>query len=116
MLGAAIEAIAEALALAEKSGLDRLHFFDMLTNTIFNTPVYKSYGKMVAERHYQPVGAAPAIIRKDMNLVLHEAYKQNMPMPFANIVRDQLTTTVALGEQDVDWAAFAQRVSDSAGI
>jgi len=37
-------------------------------------------------------------------------------MPFANIIRDQLTATVALNKQDVDWASFAQRVSDNAGL
>ena len=73
-------------------------------------------GKLIAEQHYQPVGAPPAIIRKDMNLVVQEAYKHDMPMPFANIVRDRLTATVALGEPDVDWASFAKRVSEDAGL
>ncbi len=62
------------------------------------------------------MGAPPAIIRKDMNLVVQEAYKQAVPMPFANIIRDRLTATVALGEPNVDWASFAQRVSEDAGI
>ncbi len=116
LLGSMIEGMAEALTLAEKCGLDRVGFYEMLTSTIFNNPIYKSYGKLIAEQHYQPVGAPPAIIRKDMNLVVQEAYKHDMPMPFANIVRDRLTATVALGEPDVDWASFAKRVSEDAGL
>ena len=116
LLGTVIEGLAEALTLAEKSGLDRVGFFEMLTSTLFDNPIYKGYGKLIAEQHYQPVGAPPAIIRKDMNLVVQEAYKQAVPMPFANIIRDQLTATVALNKQDVDWASFAQRVSDNAGL
>ncbi|NML63933.1 NAD(P)-dependent oxidoreductase [Hymenobacter sp. RP-2-7] len=116
LLGTVIEGMAEALTLAEKCGLDRVGFYEMLTSTLFNNPIYKSYGKLIAEQHYQPVGAPPAIIRKDMNLVVQEAYKNDMPMPFANIIRDRLTATVALGEPDVDWASFAQRVSDDAGL
>ncbi|MGI4835609.1 MAG: NAD(P)-dependent oxidoreductase [Janthinobacterium lividum] len=116
LLGTVIEGLAEALTLAEKCGLDRVGFYEMLTSTLFNNPIYKSYGKLIAEQHYQPVGAPPAIIRKDMNLVVQEAYKHDMPMPFANIVRDRLTATVALGQPDVDWASFAQRVSDDAGM
>lgn len=116
LLGTVIEGLAEALTLAEKCGLDRVGFYEMLTSTIFNTPVYKGYGKLIAEQHYQPVGAPPAIIRKDMNLVVQEAYKQAVPMPFANIIRDRLTATVALGEPDVDWASFAKRVSEDAGM
>jgi hypothetical protein len=51
-----------------------------------------------------------------MNLVVQEAYKNEVPMPFANIIRDRLTATVALGEPDVDWASFAKRVSEDAGM
>ena len=116
LLGTVIEGLAEALTLAEKCGLDRVGFFNMLTSTLFDNPIYKGYGKLIAEQHYQPVGAPPAIIRKDMNLVVQEAYKNEVPMPFANIIRDRLTATVALNRPDVDWASFAQRVSDEAGI
>jgi 3-hydroxyisobutyrate dehydrogenase-like beta-hydroxyacid dehydrogenase len=116
LLGTVIEGMAEALTLAEKCGLDRVGFYEMLTSTIFNTPIYKGYGKLIAEQHYQPVGAPPAIIRKDMNLVVQEAYKNEVPMPFANIIRDRLTATVALGEPNVDWASFAKRVSEDAGM
>ena len=116
LLGTVIEGLAEALTLAEKAGLDRVGFYEMLTSTLFDNPIYKSYGRLIAEQHYQPVGAPPAIIRKDLNLVVQEAYKHAVPMPFANIIRDQLTATVALNKQDVDWASFAQRVSDNAGL
>ena len=116
LLGSMIESMAEALTLAEKCGLDRVGFYEMLTSTIFNNPIYKSYGKLIAEQHYQPVGAPPAIIRKDMNLVVQEAYKNEVPMPFANIIRDRLTATVALAEPNVDWASFAKRVSEDAGL
>jgi len=116
LLGAVIESLAEALTLAEKAGLDRVGFFEMLTSTIFDTPVYKSYGRLIATQHYQPVGAPPAIIRKDLNLLVQEAYAQAVPMPLANLIRDRLTATVALGEPDVDWASFAKRVSEDAGL
>lgn len=116
LLGSVIEGMAEALTLAEKCGLDRVGFYEMLTSTLFNNPIYKSYGKLIAEQHYQPVGAPPAIIRKDMNLVVQEAYKNEVPMPLANLIRDRLTATVALNEPDVDWASFAQRVSEDAGL
>ncbi|WBA42766.1 NAD(P)-dependent oxidoreductase [Hymenobacter canadensis] len=115
MLGAAIEAMAEAFTLAQKSGLDRQQVYEFFTSTLFNTPIYKGYGKLVAERHYQPVGAAPAIIRKDMRLVLDESRTHLVPMPFANILHDHLSTTVAKGEQG-DWAGFAERITDGAGL
>jgi 3-hydroxyisobutyrate dehydrogenase-like beta-hydroxyacid dehydrogenase len=39
----AMEAMAEALTLAEKDGLDRLAVNDMLTHTMFTAPVYQNY-------------------------------------------------------------------------
>lgn len=115
LLGAAIQAMAEAFTLAQKSGLDRQQVYEFFTSTLFNAPVYKGYGKLVAERHYQPVGATPAILRKDLRLLLDEARTQASPMPFANIIFDNLSTTVARQEA-VDWAGFAERVADNAGL
>src|SRR6266481_1445367 len=45
----AMEAMAEALTLAEKSGMDRSAVSDMLTHTLFSAPIYQIYGKMIAE-------------------------------------------------------------------
>ncbi|MBX0289965.1 NAD(P)-dependent oxidoreductase [Hymenobacter sp. HSC-4F20] len=115
MLGAAIEAMAEAFTLAQKSGLERQQVYEFFTSTLFNTPIYKSYGKLIAERHYQPVGAPPAIIRKDLRLILDESRARVVPMPFANIIHDHLSTSVAKGEQN-DWAGFAERVTEGAGL
>ncbi|SNR32070.1 NAD(P)-dependent oxidoreductase [Hymenobacter mucosus] len=115
MLGAAIEAMAEAFTLAQKSGLDRQQVYEFFTNTLFNIPIYKNYGKLVADRRYEPVGAAPAIIRKDLRLVLDESRTYVAPMPFANIIHDNLSISVAKGEQN-DWAGFAERAAENAGL
>ncbi|QKZ14971.1 NAD(P)-dependent oxidoreductase [Spirosoma sp. KUDC1026] len=116
MLGCAIEAMAEAFTLAEKNGIDRTAVWTFFTDTLFNSPVYKNYGKMVAEEVYEPVGAAPALIRKDICLVLDEAQKSLVPMPFAQVVHQQLTATVAKGVDNIDWAGFAGEVSENAGV
>ncbi|OUJ74479.1 NAD(P)-dependent oxidoreductase [Hymenobacter crusticola] len=116
MLGAAIEAMAEAYTLAQKSGLERQQVHEFFSNTLFNCPVYKNYGQLIASQHYQPVGAEPRIIRKDLKLVLHEAQEQIVPMPFATIIFDQLSATVARGRDNIDWAGFAQLAADNAGL
>jgi 3-hydroxyisobutyrate dehydrogenase-like beta-hydroxyacid dehydrogenase len=116
LLGCAIEAMAEAFTLAEKNGIDRTAVWTFFTDTLFNSPVYKNYGKMVAEEVYEPVGAAPALIRKDIRLVLDEAQKSLVPMPFGQIVHQQLTATVAKGVENIDWAGFAGEVSENAGV
>ncbi|RTQ52442.1 NAD(P)-dependent oxidoreductase [Hymenobacter gummosus] len=117
MLGAAIEAMAEAFTLAEKSGLNRLEVFEILTTTLFNSPAYRSYGRMIAEEDYQPAGAAPYILQKDLRLTLAEARTHQVPMPVANIILDHLTATVARHDSaDEDWTSFARRISEGAGL
>ncbi|MFD2574216.1 NAD(P)-dependent oxidoreductase [Spirosoma soli] len=116
LLGCAIEAMAEAFTLAEKNNISRTAVWTFFTDTLFNSPVYKNYGKLVAEEVYQPVGATPALIRKDIRLLLDEAQKALVPMPFGQIVHQQLTATVAKGVKDIDWAGFAGEVSENAGV
>lgn len=116
LLGCAIEAMAEAFTLAEKNGIDRTQVYEFFTQTLFASPVYKNYGKLIADEVYQPVGAPPSLIRKDIRLVLEEAQKALVPMPFANVVFQQMTAMVAKGKNDIDWAGFAGEVSENAGV
>jgi 3-hydroxyisobutyrate dehydrogenase-like beta-hydroxyacid dehydrogenase len=115
LIAAAIEAMAEAFTLVQKNNIDRTKVYELFSNTLFACPVYKNYGKLVAEQHYQPVGATPSLIRKDMGLVLQQAGKSIVPMPFAHIIFDHLSATVAKGMNDIDWAGFATQVSQNAG-
>jgi len=116
LLGAAIEAMGEAFTLAQKSGIPRQAVYELFTNTLFGCPVYKNYGKLIAEEHYLPIGAVPSLIRKDFGLVLAEARAQDVPMPLASLVHDRLTSMVAKGREDRDWAGFAEEISESAGL
>lgn len=55
LIAGAMENIAEALDLAEKNGLDRMTFVNMLTQTFFACSVYKDYGTMSAEKRLPPI-------------------------------------------------------------
>ncbi len=116
LLGAAIEAMGEAFTLAQKSGVPRDSVYEFFTNTLFTSPVYKNYGKLIASEHYLPIGAVPSLIRKDFGLVLAEAKNANVPMPLASLIHDRLTAMVAKGREDRDWAGFAGEISESAGL
>src|SRR5947209_5476692 len=116
LFGAAIEAMAEAFTLAQKHGVPRRQTFEFFTRTLFDCFVYHAYGELVALEHYQPVGARPALIRKDYGLILEAAAEGLVPMPLARLIHERLTATVAKGHEDVDWAGFAREVSESAGL
>ena len=116
LLGAAIEAMAEAFTLAQKHGVTRRQTYEFFTQTLFDCFVYRGYGELIASEHYQPVGAKPSLIRKDYGLILDAAAEELVPMPLANLIHERLTATVAKGREDVDWAGFAREVSESAGL
>jgi 3-hydroxyisobutyrate dehydrogenase-like beta-hydroxyacid dehydrogenase len=115
LLGAAIEAMAEAFTLAQKHGVPRRAAYEFFTQTLFDCFVYRGYGELVASGHYQPVGARPSLIRKDYGLILDAAAEGLVPMPLANLIHERLTATVAKGREDADWAGFAREVSEGAG-
>jgi 3-hydroxyisobutyrate dehydrogenase-like beta-hydroxyacid dehydrogenase len=116
LLGAAVEAMAEAFTLAQKQGVPRRQTYEFFTQTLFDCFVYRGYGELVAAEHYQPVGARPSLIRKDYGLILEAADEGLVPMPLAALIHERLTATVAKGRDDADWAGFAREVSESAGL
>lgn len=59
LIASVIEALGEAVALIGKAGIDKLKYIDLLTSTLFNAPVYKTYGGLIAERKFEPADFPP---------------------------------------------------------
>jgi hypothetical protein len=50
LLGAAIEAMAEAAALVERYGIEPPTLIEIATGILFAAPAYNIYGKLIAQR------------------------------------------------------------------
>jgi 3-hydroxyisobutyrate dehydrogenase-like beta-hydroxyacid dehydrogenase len=116
LLASAIEALAEALTLGEKHGIDRTKLADMLAGTLFACPAYQIYGRAIAQQHYQQAGFTVALGLKDIDLVLKTAAGSATPLPFASLLHDRFLATVAKGRADLDWAAVSLGVAEDAGL
>ncbi len=116
LLAAMMEALAEALTLGEKNGIDRNALADMFSSTLFACPAYQVYGKAIAEGRYQPPGFTVTLGLKDVNLVLDTAAMSTMPMPLAGLLHDRFLATIANGWGHLDWAAVALDVAQDAGM
>jgi 3-hydroxyisobutyrate dehydrogenase-like beta-hydroxyacid dehydrogenase len=116
LIGASIEAMAEAWTLAEKNGISRSRVADLFAGTLFAAPIFRSYGGAIAEKRYSPAGFRLALGLKDVELVLGAAKGSAVPMPLASLVRDRLLSGVARGRGDLDWSALAMGVSEDAGL
>jgi 3-hydroxyisobutyrate dehydrogenase-like beta-hydroxyacid dehydrogenase len=116
MILAAIEALGEAMALAEKGGVAKQHLLEVLTGTLFDSPVYRTYGEILIEGRFKPAGFAAPLGLKDMRLVGQSAETLRVPMPLLSLLRDHLLQTIALDGEDVDWSAIAQVIKKNAGL
>jgi len=56
------------------------------------------------------------MVLKDVGLLLLAAEHAAVPMPFANIMQDQLTTAIARGYQDLDETALSRIAAENAGL
>lgn len=116
LIAAAMEAMAEALTLAEKNGVERTAVIEMLSQTIFASTIYQNYGRSIANKQYTPVGFEMQLGLKDVNLALQTAAQSSVPMPLASLLHDRLLTGVAKGRAEMDWMALALGVSEDAGL
>ncbi len=116
MILAAIESLAEAMALAEKGGIDPAQLLEVLTGTLFDSPVYRNYGRIMLERRFRPAGFAAPLGLKDMRLVAQSAETLRVPMPVLGVLRDHLLQTVATEGADADWSEIAAAVAKNAGL
>jgi 3-hydroxyisobutyrate dehydrogenase-like beta-hydroxyacid dehydrogenase len=116
LLANAIEALGEAIALAAKAGLDREHYVDIITSTLFSAPAYQTYGGLIARSEFEPAGFAAELGIKDVRLVLEAADELDVPLPIASLLRDRFLTLLANGGGHLDWSAIATLASRDAGL
>ena len=116
MITAAVETLAEALAFTEKSGLDPRRFIDVMTDSLFAAPIYRTYAAMLLERGFQPAGFKLPLAIKDNRLLLSAAEQAAAPMPLASLIRDRMLSAMAQGLAESDWSVISQVSRRDAGV
>jgi 3-hydroxyisobutyrate dehydrogenase-like beta-hydroxyacid dehydrogenase len=111
-----LECMGEVLALLQKGGVGRHLAFDVLTNSLFDSRVHKSYGAKILEAHYSPPDFPVPLATKDLRLALAEAERRAVPMPAASLVHDRLVALAARGWSQMDWSALGLLAAVEAGI
>lgn len=115
MLASMIEAFSEAFATLRKAGVDP-HAFLEIMNSLFGSPVYANYGRIIADESFEPAGFELKLGLKDVRLVLETALECQSPMPLASLLRDHLLAALAQGQGDLDWSSVAKVVAKGAGL
>lgn len=116
LAAAVIESLGEAFALIRKYGIDPERYLEILTNTLFSAPVYRTYGGIIAQERYEPAGFKLPLGLKDVRLALLAAEETEVPMPTASLIRDHFLSAMARGYRELDWAALALVCAENAGL
>ncbi len=116
MILAAIETMAEAMTLAQRGGVAKKQFVEVMTGSLFDAPVYRNYGNGLVKERFKPAGFAAPLGLKDMRLVGESADALRVPMPVLNVLRDHLLQTIAAEGEDVDWSAIGRTVAKNGGL
>jgi 3-hydroxyisobutyrate dehydrogenase-like beta-hydroxyacid dehydrogenase len=101
-----LEGMGEVIALLRKSGVDAHAAFDVLTGSLFDGKVHKTYGGKIADERYNPPGMTAPLAVKDLRLALAEAERAAVPMPITSLVHDRLIGMIAHGWAGLDWSAL----------
>jgi 3-hydroxyisobutyrate dehydrogenase-like beta-hydroxyacid dehydrogenase len=116
MIANIIESLGEAIALTRKYGVEPQAFVDFLTNSLFNAPIFKTYGDLVAGAKYEPAGFKLRLGLKDIRLALVAADSAEVPLPAASLIHDHFLAATANGMGDLDWSALALLAAKNAGL
>lgn len=105
IVGLTIEAVAEALTLAERSGIDPRLVQQALRGGFADSKILQIHGTRMVERSYLP-GARAAIQLKDLRLGLAMALAAGVSLPHLESTARRYEELVAQGRGDLDHSAL----------
>ncbi len=110
LIQAALQSMAEAIGLAQKSGIDERQVMKMVTSTLFNCGIYINYGNLLLNEQYKPAAFSLELGLKDATLINAQAATSGAKMPLANLIKEEYQQLFNKGFADYDWAALALSV------
>ena len=113
LLGLGMQAIAEAVVLGEKAGLDRKRLLEVLSKTAVVAPAHVGKLARIAINDYSPQFPL-RLMNKDFDLILQAAAKAQFRMPATEAAF--YVNSEELGENEEDFSAVLRRMEEVAGI
>ena len=114
LLGLGMQALAEAIALGEKAGLEKDVLLDVLGQTTVLTVGQKSKLANVKREQY-PTQFALSLQHKDLRLILNEADEVSVSMPATAVALQMYTAALAKG-MDEDFSIMIKFMEQLAGV
>jgi 3-hydroxyisobutyrate dehydrogenase-like beta-hydroxyacid dehydrogenase len=117
-LGLAVQmlAFAEAVLLAEKSGIPRATAVEALLRSVIASPMVKYRGPYVVGAMPREAWFSVPMIQKDLQLALDQGHAVGVPLPTTALTQQWLTMAGALGLGQRDFATLFDVLAGLAGV
>lgn len=99
-------ATAEALLLAERSGLDLQMTFDAIVSGAGTSRIFEVRGPMMIEGRYEPATMKNDVYQKDIDLIMQHAAALRSPVPLMATCLPYYSAALAEGRDKEDTAAL----------
>jgi 3-hydroxyisobutyrate dehydrogenase-like beta-hydroxyacid dehydrogenase len=114
LLGVGMQAIAEAVVLGERAGLDRARLLEVLSKTALIAPAHMGKLARAASNDYSPQFPL-RLMNKDFELILKAAAQEHVSMPATEAAFRVNAEELANGDEE-DFSAVLRRMEKVAGI
>lgn len=115
IVGMTIQAVAEALTLAKKSGVDVAKVRSALLGGFAQSKILDLHGQRVLDNNFKP-GFKVKLHRKDMNIALQTGKELSVPLPGSALVASQMDAVIASGDGELDHSALAKFLQSISGL
>jgi 2-hydroxy-3-oxopropionate reductase len=115
IVGMTIQAVAEALTLAKKSGVDVAKVRMALLGGFAQSKILDLHGQRIIDRNFKP-GFKIKLHRKDMRIALQAGKDLLVPLPGSAIVASQMDAMIEDGQGDLDHSALALYLESVSGL
>ncbi len=114
LLGVGMQAIAEAVVLGEKAGIDRERLLEVLSKTAVIAPAHVGKLARAAVNDYSPQFPL-RLMNKDFELILKAAAKEHISMPATEAAFYVNSEELSVNNER-DFSAVLRRMEEAAGI
>jgi 2-hydroxy-3-oxopropionate reductase len=109
IVGVTIGAVAEAITLCEKAGVDGNKFIEALSGGFADGKILQNHGKRMIDKDFSPKGKVSTHL-KDMNNILECAGDFNTRLPISNLIKDMFKSLVENGNDNDDHSALYKEI------
>ena len=111
IVGVTIGAVAEAITLCEKAGVDANRFIKALSGGFADGKILQNHGKRMIDKDFSPKGKVSTHL-KDMNNILECAGDFKTKLPISNLIQEMFKSLVDQGNDNDDHSALYKEIEN----